>query len=343
MSNTLWLAIDALPLSPWGVPRDTDPRLLRAFVAVADELNFTRAAARVFVAQQSLSRDIRRLEEQLGTVLFVRTTRRVSLTPEGERLLPYAQRVLAAHDELNAAAVREERPLIVDVGAPAATGQRVLDEARLLAPDLEFVARYHSGLIGAAAEIRDGVLDVSFGRVAGLEPALLGVLDHRLIRYEKVAVLLPEGHRLARLPRVPLDALAGETLYAGAGNPETAEWTDYARRLFAGRGIGLAAPFPKIEGEAEFTRVVRRRGWSVLASEAFAALPGMVLRPLVDPVPLSPVSMVWRRGLRHPGLEVLRAAVRRLGEAGRWRERPHGSWLPEPDARVLGVAAPPVR
>jgi DNA-binding transcriptional LysR family regulator len=325
------------------VPRDTDPRLLRAFAAVAGELNFTRAAARMFVAQQSLSRDIRRLEDQLGTVLFVRTTRRVALTPEGERLLPYALRVLAAHDELNAAAVRDERPLLVDVGAPVATGQQVLDEARRLAPELEFVARYHSGLTGAAAEIAGGRLDVSFGRVAGLEPAVLAVLDHRLIRYERLAVLLPEGHRLARLPRVPLDALAGETLYAGAGNPETAEWTDYARHLFEGRGIGLAAPFPRIEGEAEFARVVRRRGWSVLASEVFTAVPGMALRPLVDPVPLSPVSMVWRRGLRHPGLDALQAAVRRLADAGRWRERPYGSWLPEPDARVLGTIPPSAR
>ncbi|HZG04762.1 MAG TPA: LysR family transcriptional regulator [Streptomyces sp.] len=317
------------------MPRDTEPRLLRAFVAVADELHFTRAATRLFVAQQALSRDIRRLEERFGTALFVRTTRQVTLTPEGERLLPYARRVLAAYDELAAAAVRDGRPLLVDVAAPVSTGQLVLDEARRLAPGVEFVARFHSGLTGAAAEIVGGRLDVSFGRAAGLDPAVLAALDHRLVRHERVAVLLPEGHRLARLPRVPLDALAGETLYAGAGNEGTAEWTDYARRLFAARGIELAPPFPKIEGEAEFTRVVRGRGWSVLASEVFTGVPGMVLRPLTDPVPLSPVSMVWRRGLRHPGLDALLDAAWRLGQEGRWRTRPDGSWLPEQDERLV--------
>lgn len=82
---------------------DIDPRLLRAFTAVAEELHFTRAASRLYVAQQALSRDIRRLERELGAELFVRTTRQVALTADGERLLPYARRVLAAHDELGEA------------------------------------------------------------------------------------------------------------------------------------------------------------------------------------------------------------------------------------------------
>jgi DNA-binding transcriptional LysR family regulator len=316
--------------------RDTEPRLLRAFAAVAEELHFTRAAARLYVAQQALSRDIRRLEREWRATLFVRSTRQVSLTPEGQRLLPHALRVLAAYDDL-AAAVRSggDRPLVVDVGAPVSTGQRVLDAARQAAPRLEFVARYHSGLTRAAAEIAAGQLDVSFGRFAGLDPALRAGLAHRLIRYERVAVLLPEGHKLAGRAEVPLAALAGETLYAGAGNAETAEWTDYARRLCAGRGIALAAPFPRIEGEPEFRRVVRRQGWSVLASEVFTGVPGMVLLPLTDPVPLSPVSMVWRAGLRHPGLAALADVARELAAEGGWLRRPAGGWLPEADRHLL--------
>ncbi|CAM5666761.1 HTH-type transcriptional regulator PgrR [Streptomyces glaucescens] len=68
-----------------------EPRLLRAFVTVAEELHFTRAAARLYVAQQALSRDVRRLERELGAELFVRTTRQVTLTGDGRRLLPYAR------------------------------------------------------------------------------------------------------------------------------------------------------------------------------------------------------------------------------------------------------------
>ncbi|WP_062203765.1 LysR family transcriptional regulator [Streptomyces sp. NBRC 109706] len=324
--------------------RDTDPRLLRSFVAVAEELHFTRAAARLFVAQQALSRDIARLERGWGTTLFVRSTRRVALTPAGVRLLPLAREVLAAHTRLAAEVGRGgSRPLVVDVGAPAATGHRVLDAAREAAPEVELVARFRSGLAGAALEVLDGRLDVSFGRVAGLAPASRAELAHRLVRYERLAVLLPDGHRLAALPRVPMAALAGETIYAAAGNEDTTEWTDYARALFAAWDIGLVPPFPKIEGDAEFSRTVRRQGWTVLINDAFMEIPGTVARALVDPVPISPVSMVWRRGLRHPGLDVLLEQARRLGVAEGWAHRPSDHWLPEADRALLSEAGQPDR
>jgi hypothetical protein len=107
-----------------------------------------------------------------------------------------------------------------------------------------------------------------------------------------------------------------------------------AQALFEGRGIAVAAPFPPIVGEEEFARVVARRGEPVLASVVFTRVPGTVLRPLVDPVPLAPVSMVWRRGLRHPGLDALHAAVRSLAATGGWWQRTPGAWLHEVDAAL---------
>ncbi|MEU3304763.1 LysR family transcriptional regulator [Streptomyces sp. NPDC006678] len=318
------------------MPQDLEPRLLRAFAAVAAELHFTRAAARLYVAQQALSRDIRRLERELGTELFVRTTRQVTLTADGERLLPHARRVLDAQDALAAAFAETDRPLLFDVGAPVGTAYRVLNHVRQAAPGLEFVARYLSGLTGAAAEMVAGRLDVSCGRVAGLDPSLRADLAHQPVRYERMAVLLRDDHPLASLTEVPLDALAGETLYAGAGNAATAEWTDLAARLFTGRGIVMADPFPEIAGQEEFVRVVRKQGWSVLASTEFLTVPGMVVRPLVDPVPLSPISLVWRRGITHPGLDALRTAAAQLATAEDWLKIPAGSWLPETDRSLMG-------
>ncbi|MEV0980584.1 LysR family transcriptional regulator [Streptomyces sp. NPDC049915] len=312
-------------------PSSVDPRLLRAFVAVAEELHFTRAATRLYIAQQALSRDVRRLERDLGTELFLRTTRQVALTPDGERLLPLARRVLQAQDDL-LAAFGQARPLLVDLNSPGlGTGRRVLERARALAPDCELMARYESGLTGAAAEMIAGRLDASFGRFAGLDPALRAALDHQPVRHEPMAVILPEAHPLAAREAVPLAALAGETVYAGAGNPRTPEWTDLAGLLFEGRGIRIAPPAPLAVGEEEFQRLMAKTGHPVLAVVGFPALPGTVVRPLVDPVPLSPVSLVWRRGLAHPALDALRSAAARLTAEEGWLRRPPGGWIPAVD------------
>ncbi|MFE6332776.1 LysR family transcriptional regulator [Streptomyces sp. NPDC057806] len=308
-----------------------DPRLLRAFLTVAEELHFTRAAARLYVAQQALSRDVRRLERELGAELFVRTTRQVTLTADGERLVPHARRALAAQDDL-LAAFGQARPLLVDVNSPGlGTGQRVLGRARELAPDHELMARYESGLTGAAAELLAGRLDASFGRFAGLDPALRAGLEQQPVRLEPMAVLLPEDHPLAGSHQVPLAALAGETVYAGAGNPRTPEWTDLAHRLFEGRGIEVAAPAPLAVGHEEFRRIMSKTRTPVLVVVDFPAMPGAVLRPLTDPVPLSPVSLVWRKGLAHPGLDALRRAAAELAEREEWLRSPSDGWIPASD------------
>lgn len=316
-------------------PAHVEPRLLRAFVTVAEELHFTRAAMRLYVAQQALSRDVRRLERELGSELFVRSTRQVTLTADGERLLPYARAVLQAQEDLLAAA-GQTRPLLVDLNSPGLeTPRRVLHRARELAPGHELMARYESGLTGAAGELLAGRLDASFGRFAGLAPALRSGLDHQPVRYEPMAVVLPEDHRLAPLPEVPLAALAGETVYAGAGNPRTPEWTDLARQLFEGRGIALAPPAPLAVGEEEFQRIMARTRHPILAVVDFPPLPSMVLRPLVDPVPLSPVSLVWRKGLVHPALDVLRRAAVLVGAEEGWLRVPLEGWIPASDSVVM--------
>src|SRR5918999_4673400 len=80
---------------PIEVEPPVDLRELRYFLAVAEELNFTRAAARLHVAQQALSAAIRELEQTLAVRLFTRSTRHVALTSAGEQLVPAARRILA--------------------------------------------------------------------------------------------------------------------------------------------------------------------------------------------------------------------------------------------------------
>lgn len=75
-----------------------DPDLLRTFLSVAEGLNFTAAGRRLGLSQPTVSQHIRRLEEQVGRALFVRDTRSVTLTPDGEALAGFARDILAAHE-----------------------------------------------------------------------------------------------------------------------------------------------------------------------------------------------------------------------------------------------------
>ena len=84
-----------------------DDRQLAAFVAVAEELHFTRAAARLFVVQSTLSASIRALEQELGSALFERSTRRVALTAVGEALLPEARRAIDGLDRMRSLAAED--------------------------------------------------------------------------------------------------------------------------------------------------------------------------------------------------------------------------------------------
>uniref|UniRef100_UPI0006E33BFA LysR substrate-binding domain-containing protein n=1 Tax=Streptomyces hirsutus TaxID=35620 RepID=UPI0006E33BFA len=246
-----------------------------------------------------------------------------------------------AQDDLLAAAGRT-RPLLVDLNSPGlATGRRVLYRARELSPGHELMARYESGLTWAAGELVAGRLDASFGRFAGLPAVLKAGLDQQPVRYEPMAVILPEGHPLAALAEVPLDALAGEEVYAGAGNPRTPEWTDLAELLFEGRGIDVASPAPLAVGDEEFQRIMARTGNPVLAVVDFPPLPSMVLRPLVDPVPLSPVSLVWRKGLIHPALDALRRAATEVAAKDGWLRVPAGGWAPAVDRDLWSAGAGP--
>jgi DNA-binding transcriptional LysR family regulator len=320
---------------------ELDLRLLRHFVAVAEELHFTRAAARLYLAQQALSRDVARLERQLGVRLFTRTTRRVALTPDGERLLVRARELLALHDqtvqELHGPG--EGRPLLVDLLAEGHTPTRVLHAARRHAPHAELVARYHGGFGAALALLLAGRLDVAFGRSEGLgRPFPAAQLVRRLVRLEPLALLLPAEDPLAARDAVPLAALAGTQVDTSAGNEQAPEWADLGARLLAAFGAQPSPPHPHAAGLEETVRHLRAEGLPILTMSERSLAPGVVVRPLTDPVPLYPWTMVHHRELRHPALDALRAGADQLARRERWLELPPKHWVPDQDAAAFGLA-----
>jgi DNA-binding transcriptional LysR family regulator len=328
------------------VTDELDPRLLRHFVAVAEELHFTRAAARLYLAQQALSRDIARLEQQLGVRLFIRTTRRVTLTPEGERLLVRARELLALHDQTlqELHGLDHARPLLVDLLAEGHTPVRVLRAARQRAPRAELVARFNGGFGAALELLLAGRLDVAFGRSEGLgQPFPSKQLVRRLVRLEPLALLLPAEHPLAAMEAVPLGALRGTQVDISAGNEQAPEWVDLGVRLLAAFGGEPSPPHLHAAGLEETIRHLRAEGLPILTLLERPFAPGVVVRPLNDPVPLYPWTMVFHRGLRHPGLDALHASIDELALRERWHQLPPGAWLPEPDAAALTPGAKPSR
>ncbi|HEU0236266.1 MAG TPA: LysR family transcriptional regulator [Candidatus Limnocylindrales bacterium] len=289
--------------------RDLDPRLLRAFVVVAEELHFTRAAARLFVAQQALSRDIRRLEDQLGVVLFDRTTRRVVLTADGRRLVPLARQVLDAQATLVAGMAAGVRPLVVDVVDENTLPARILGAARA-ASGLAFVARFGGGLGAALPLLAGGQVDVAFGRATGALVGGAGVrLEARRVGDEPVALLVGEDHPLADQPAVGSSAIRGLEIDASVGNEAAPEWTEFALALLADVGAEATPAHPHVVGPAETARHLREHGRPILTFAERSPVPGAVVVPIVDPVPTYPWSMLWRRGFSHPALTALHAAA----------------------------------
>ena len=321
------------------IGNELDTRALRYFVAAAEELNFTRAAARLFVAQQAFSREIQRLETRLGVRLFIRTTRRVTLTPEGQRLLPHARDLVARHDamwwDIHGSAGRSA---VVDLMSDGRlTGPRILELARARTPTIEFRGRYTGGTGMALDDLEAGRLDVVLGRVDWLGAPSRPSIARVLIRLEPLAVLLPSDHALARLEAVPLRSLAGLEIDGLPSQPGTPEWADLVTQFLTLCGAHSTPPhLPAIGLEEQGYHLVRQ-GLPILTSADSIEVPGGVLRPLVDPVPLYAWSLAWRRDVRAPGRVALRAASAELAAAQVWL-RPHasaGSWLPEPDRSLL--------
>ena len=323
-------------------------RSLRYFVAVAEELHFTRAAARLFVAQQALSRDIRQLEVRLGTRLFVRSTRRVTLTPQGERLLQRARELLVLHDGIRADFESSARPVVVDLLSEGRrTGPRILEAARILAPQVEFRGRYGGGVAGAIQRLVTGELDVILGRLDWLDQKPIDGIERQLVRLEAMAMLLPAGHPLAEGEAVPMDHLRGLEIDANPADRNASEWSDVVAQFLAFTGAHPTAPHVAAIGLEEQAHHLVRQGLPILTAVDHIEVPGGLVRPLVDPVPLYPWSLAWRHGSSGDGIKALRDAAEALGREEGWLAPLDGAtdtiWLPQPEAARLARGEAPAR
>ena len=191
-----------------------ETRQLEYFVAVAEELSFTRAALRLLAVQSTVSAGIKSLESDLRTTLFDRSTRAVALTPAGAAFLPEAKAALAALDRARAVVEEAGAGLRGSLRIGTMTSVGSIDLPGLLGA---FHRRYPlvdlhltvstGGSTGLAEDVRTGRLDAA---MLALPASDLAGLSARRLDRRPYVVLLPPGHRLADRTAITVTDLAGE-------------------------------------------------------------------------------------------------------------------------------------
>src|SRR5699024_7294306 len=186
---------------------------LRYVLAVAETRNFTRAAAQCFVVQSALSHQVRKLEDEIGTALFARTSRRVELTAAGEAFLPWARSSLEAAER----AATEAAAAVGVICGPLTIGLiptvTALDVPALLRRVREEHPRVTAQLrVGRSDEltswVRAGEIDLAvLGLAEGIVPE--GV-EHRVLAEEALVAVVPDDHSLAARDSIDLAELADE-------------------------------------------------------------------------------------------------------------------------------------
>jgi LysR family transcriptional regulator, transcription activator of glutamate synthase operon len=278
-----------------------DLRQLRYLVALAEELNFTRAAANEHIAQPALSQQIRRLEEELGLALVERTTRHVSLTEAGQLLVVRARRILA---ELDAAQSELAAVRGVDIGHVTIGAMHTMGPVDLSLALATFHARHPAvGLTvrEAASEemaemLRIDEVDLAFLSVTErVESHGLGL--HQLVSEELVA-LLPPDHKLSGRRSVRMVELAREPFISFRAGARLREL------LFAaGRDAGFE---PRVTLESNESQRVRRlvsRGLGVAIlprSDAIGPGAEVAVAALTEPSLRRDITLAWREGRRLP-------------------------------------------
>ncbi|MFG2839059.1 LysR family transcriptional regulator [Streptomyces zaomyceticus] len=275
---------------------DVHVRELRYFLAVAEELHFTRAAERLYVSQPALSKQIRALERQLGAPLFDRDRRGVALTSVGTALLPHARALLAAW-EAGREAVRRarkaaDRTLVVGMStSPGRGGLLPAIRSRFTGTHPEASLRLRQvGWEDPTAGLADGASDVAF--------VWLPLADAERFRWVVVAaeprlVALPESHPLAARERLDFAELLDEPFLA---LPDTGpELRDHWLALDSRNGRPPVVGGEIASADETYEALVGGLGVCLVAAgnAPLLARDGVVVRP-VDGVAPSHFALAWR-------------------------------------------------
>jgi DNA-binding transcriptional LysR family regulator len=297
-------------------------RHLRYFLAVADELHFHRAAARLHISQPPLSQQIRALERELGVTLLSRNRRRVALTAAGESFRDDARMILGAVDRAAERARSVARGSLgtLSVGFVGSamfspTLPDILRDFRTQNPDVELLLR-ELPTVAQLNALTGGDLDVGVIRGPIPERDIDPAIELMTIQREHLVAALPATHPLAERRRLRAESLRGETFVI------------LARREAPGLFAGLASTMGEAGGipddvleVAEMQTIISlvAGGFGVsLVPESVGQIDrsGVAFRAIAGQTPMIELALAWRAGSASPVLEAFLAMARPRRRAG---------------------------
>ncbi len=213
-------------------------RHLRYFVAVAEEKSFNKAAARLYISQPPLSRQIKQLEEEIGVTLIDREHRPLKLTEAGEFFYEHAIQILAKADKLRAMTVRKgnfDNSISIGFVSSILYGvlPKIIARFREVYPNIEIKLQELNSWEQTQA-LTDGKIDVGFGRLLFEDASIRRIL----LREESLVVAIPKAHHLAKEERstIRLMDLTHENLVLYPTGPRPS-FIDYVLELFEARHL----------------------------------------------------------------------------------------------------------
>jgi DNA-binding transcriptional LysR family regulator len=293
-------------------------RHLRYFLAVAEELHFGRAAARLHISQPPLSQQIRRLERELHASLFHRTKRHVELTDAGRVLLADARALVARAEEAAGNAQRASRGEIGRLLVGCALWADFLDGASIIR---RFARRHPDVLV----ELRDLT---AAEQVAALEAARLqvGILrppvpsktlaSERLLS-EHLVVAFPRGHRFMRYERVPWKALVDQP-YVLCSRRRAPAYEAVVARACHDNGVALKIKYEVEHPQTILAIVEAGLGVSLVPdSLRMVKRPGIAYRRMSPTGPVLDTVIAWRRGDESPLVQAFVSVARDVARSRR--------------------------
>jgi DNA-binding transcriptional LysR family regulator len=285
-------------------------RQLRAFVAVAEQLSFTRAAERLHLTQQTVSKTIDRLERELGVELLQRTTREVRLTPAGATLLQAGAEALRAADEafMRTRLVGAGLSGTVRVGVSPAIGPddraQVVQALRARGGDVS-VSLHDFRPRELRALLRDQQIELALTRAAG---TLDEALHAAQLRPSPMTLYVPVGHALASDGgAVALERIDGERLQVPS--PPGTPYTDMLLARLAAAGVHVEPVEARVTGGVGISLTELPGGGAVSLMPAGTPAPEGVVALAIEGGFALPLVVLWPAGRPSPAVPALLEAL----------------------------------